>query len=146
MTDEELFALFDNAGAGIQILGHTLLSRRGLLDAKKFTHEMHVRVGWIYACRYSRAEAIIRFADRLKFWTRIFKMPEKYHETITWFYMLIICERQSLKNAESFDTFIAQNPDLIAKPSILGRYYKAETLASDRAKKQYLLPDNLKAA
>ena len=130
MIDDEIFAAFE----------------AGKLDPKIFSHEMHVRVGWIFVCRFPPAEAMTRFADKLKAWATALKIPGKYHETITWFFMLLINERQTRQKADTFEAFIAENRDLIAKPSILERYYKRETLASDYARSHYVLPDKLEAA
>lgn len=131
MTDEELFKAFEE----------------GTLEPKSFSHEKHIHVGWLYVCRFERAEAIARFAGRLKDWATSLGIVGKYHETITWFFMLLIAERQTSQQAGSFAEFIAANPDLIGKdPSILELYYKPETLRSAYARKHYVLPDNLKNA
>jgi hypothetical protein len=130
MTDDEIFVAFE----------------AGKLSPKIFSHEMHIHVGWIYVCRFPRAEAIARFASKLKAWATALKIAGKYHETITWFFMLLISERQAAQQATSFKDFIAANQDMITKkPSILDLYYKPETLKSQVARQQYLLPDQLKA-
>lgn len=129
-TDEELFRAFE----------------AGTFDPKLFSHEMHIRVGWVYVCCFPRAEAIERFAAKLKAWATALGIPGKYHESITWFYMLIIDERQSEQSATTFEEFIAKNADLISgKPTILERYYRAETLKSAHARNHYVLPDRLEA-
>lgn len=130
MTDDEIFNAFE----------------QGKLDPKIFSHEMHVRVGWLYACRFPRGEAATRFAARLKAWATALRIPGKYHETVTWFFMLMIDERQTRQQATTFEDFIAENQDLISKPSILERYYKADTLASAHARAHYVMPDKLDAA
>jgi len=131
MTDDEIFNAFE----------------AGTFDAKTFSHKMHIHVGWIYVTRLERLEAIERFADRLRAWAIALKIPGKYHATITWFFMLLISERQTLQSAKTFDAFIDQNSDLLSKsPSILEQYYTAETLASPHARTHYLLPDNLNIA
>lgn len=131
MTDEDLYKAFEE----------------GRLDPKSFSHERHIHVAWLYVCRFERAEAIKRFASRLKSWATSLGIPGKYHETITWFFMLLIAERQTAQQASSFTEFIEANPDLTGKdPSILELYYKPETLKSGYARKNYVLPDNLKTA
>lgn len=130
LSDADLFQAFDT----------------GTFDPKIFSHEMHIHVGWIYACRFPPGEAVTRFADRLKAWAKALGISRKYHETITWFFMLLICERQSKLQAASFADFIAVNQDLIGKdPGILSLYYKPETLASEHARQHYVLPDRLAA-
>lgn len=125
MTDQEFRAAFEAA----------------TLDERLFDHTGHIRMGWIYVAHYPLAEAIDRFSKALKNYTCLLGCEEKYHETITWFYMLLIQERQASQQYGSFSAFLAANSDLIKKPSILFRYYSAETLASDHACAHYVLPD-----
>ena len=126
LSDDELFAAFE----------------AGTFDPKIFSHEMHIHVGWIYVCRFPAGDAMTRFAEKLKSWATALGIPGKYHETITWFFMLLISERQSRQRAGSFEEFIAVNGDLIGKnPAILDRYYKLETLKSVHARKHYVMPD-----
>lgn len=125
MTDQEFRAAFEAA----------------TLDETLFDHTAHIRMGWIYAVHYPLAEAIDRFSKALKNYTRALGCEEKYHETITWFYMLLIHERQASLQYGSFPSFLAANSDLVGKPSVLLSYYTAETLASDRARTHYVLPD-----
>ncbi len=125
MNDQEFQAAFEDTS----------------LDPKLFDHEAHIRMGWIYATKYPLAEAIARFAGALRAYTRALGAQGKYHETITWFYMLLIAERQARTTAATFDAFLAKNRDLVASPSILTRYYRPETLAAEQARQHYVLPD-----
>lgn len=111
------------------------------LEPKLFDHTAHIRMGWIYVKNYPLAKAIDRFANALRAYTRAVGAEDKYHETITWFYMLLIAERQARTNAATFDAFLAKNTDLVASPSILTRYYRPETLAGEQAQQHYVLPD-----
>ncbi|NVJ70402.1 MAG: hypothetical protein HWE08_08620 [Alphaproteobacteria bacterium] len=125
MTDDQFMSAFEDA----------------TLDPNLFDHEAHIRMGWLYVTRYPLTEAIDRFASSLKRLTKALGAEAKYHETITWFYMLLIADRQALCTAKSFDGFLAANTDLVGKPSVLTRYYHPKTLASVRARTHYVLPD-----
>ena len=58
--------------------------------------------------------------------------------------MLLIAERQARNPAGDWEQFEAANPDLLVwKPSILERYYSRELLASDLAKRTFLMPDRV---
>jgi len=130
MTDDELLKAFE----------------AGLLDPQGFTHETHLHVGWIYVCRYPLAEAVAKFKDMLQSWTKAIGADGKYHETITWFFMLIISERQSRAGTETFAAFLSQNADLVNKTDpILMRYYSRAVLASGHARKHYVMPDRILA-
>jgi hypothetical protein len=71
-------------------------------------------------------------------------VPGLYHETITVAYLLLINERLSGNRDLDWETFAARNRDLLAwKPSLLDRLYAPETLASDRARDVFLMPDRV---
>ncbi len=113
----------------------------GRLDPKAFNHKAHVFAGWLYVRRYPLTEAIARFSHALKAFAKRAGAPKKYHETTTWFYMLLIADRQGRGRYQDFKSFLADNGDLVASPSILSRYYTPDTLASDYARTHYVMPD-----
>ena len=69
-------------------------------------------------------------------------MPGKYHDTITWFYMLLIAERH--KSDEDWEDFRSANTDLFER-DLLTRYYTRECLASEDARTRFVLPDRIAA-
>ena len=107
-----------------------------------FHHRDHVRLAWIYLRRHPALEALARFTEGLQRFAAFNGHPGLYHETITWAYLFLIHERMvDAPETETFEAFAARNPDLFAwKPSILDRYYDAETLRSERARKVFVLP------
>lgn len=118
------------------------------LPGAAFHHRDHVRLGWLYLRRHPPLEALTRFADGLKRFAAANGHPGLYHETITWAYLLLIHERIA-RGAETaaFDDFAAANPDLLGwKPSILDRYYSAETLGSELARRVFVMPNLASAA
>ena len=110
-----------------------------------FHHAQHVRVAWFYLRQHPLAEALGRFQTALRAFAHARGKPTLYHETITTAYVLLIAER--LHDAaidEDWHAFAARNPDLLAwKPSILERYYRNETLWSDRARRTFVMPDRV---
>ena len=105
-----------------------------------FHHADHIRLAWIYLREHPLLAAIDRFATSLRRFAAHHGVPGLYHETITWAYLLLIHERMNGESA--FDEFRAANPDLFTwKPSVLDRYYSAGTLASDHARRVFVLPD-----
>jgi len=112
------------------------------LTHEAFSHEIHLRIGWIYLTRMSLGAACDTMARELLAWDIAYGLGDRYHETVTWAFMMIMHEKQLACRAPTFDAFMKANPDLMAKnPPYLARYYKAETLESDLARKQFLLPD-----
>ena len=113
------------------------------LAAGSFRHREHVEIAWLYLSRYSLLDALARFADGLRRLARSFGASDKYHETITWTFMLLVHERmQRAESSETWAEFAAHNSDLFEWPSpLLARYYSEETLWSDLARKVFVLPD-----
>ena len=111
-----------------------------------FRHADHIRLAWIYLREHPLIEAIDRLTTSLKRFAAHHGVPEKYHETITWAYLLLIHERLQRGGASAtWDEFRAANADLFAwKPSILERYYPTATLQSDVARRVFVLPSPAK--
>jgi hypothetical protein len=117
----------------------------GMLEPGTFHHRDHVRAAWLCLRAASPLAGLQRFCDGLRRFAAAAGQPGLYHETLTWAFVLLIRERMARgPDAEGFEAFAARNPDLLAwKPSILDRYYRAETLGSPLARAVFLLPDRL---
>jgi hypothetical protein len=108
-----------------------------------FHHTDHVKMAWLYLQRFPVLAAIAQFTSDLKHFAAAKGSPNLYHETITWAYLLLIHERMQLHAAEDWETFAAQNPDLLTwERSVLRRYYRAATLQSELARRVFVFPDN----
>lgn len=119
---------------------------RGDIDVQQFNHEAHVYVGWLYLEQFTTTEAIARISASLKRITLNLGAPDKFHATITWFFMLIIAERRAANKEEDWCSFRRNNVDLFCRDdNVLSRYYSKESLQSEAAKKRFVLPDRLAA-
>ncbi len=116
----------------------------GAVDPDRFDHEAHINVGWSYLQLYELEEAIDRFSAALRRLTKNLGIETKYHETITWFFMILIAERRSTSAANDWQVFKKHNADLFARrPSIVSHYYSDERLDTALARTQFLLPDRV---
>lgn len=116
---------------------------RGDVDPSTFDHAAHVYVAWLYVGRFSLPDAVGRFTAALKRLTAALGAPEKYHETISWFYLLLIAERRH-ETGDDWRDFRRQNSDLFGRNGdILDRYYSKATLASEQARRNFVLPDRI---
>lgn len=114
------------------------------LDPGEFHHKEHIQMAWNYLQEYPLATAIARYAAAINAFATHVGHPEKYHETITWAYMLVVNERMRASSSPSWEAFSKANPDLFVWPKgALGRYYTEETLKSERARVTFLMPDRL---
>jgi hypothetical protein len=113
------------------------------LPASSFHHRDHVRLAWLYLRREPLLAALTRFTAGIKRFALAHGQAGLYHETITWAYLFLVHERIASGAAdETWEGFAARNPDLLTwRPSILAAYYRDETLASDLARRIFLLPD-----
>ena len=112
------------------------------LSADQFHHEQNVQVAWLFVLKYGMPAALDEFTTAIKRFADAKGATGLYHETITWAFLLLIAERQARHPAESWPAFEAANPDLLIwKPSILERYYSKELLASELARRTFLMPD-----
>jgi hypothetical protein len=116
---------------------------RGFADATltALSHRDHVRLGWIYLAREPLARAAARFVDDLQRLAGALGAPGKYHETLTWAYLLWIhaCMTSGPPHPDS-EAFLAAHPELLVRDG-LRRFYRDETLAAPEARRVFLLPD-----
>ena len=127
MNDNELVEKFENC----------------ILSGKDFNHRNHVRLAWIYLHESKPLDALERFSENLKKFADSLGQPNLYHETITFAYLFLIHERiKRSKKQQTWEDFAVTNPDLFTRQNgILTKYYRRETIASDFAKKVFVLPD-----
>ncbi len=110
-----------------------------------FHHREHVHAAWYYLQQHTLPDALVRFSTALRRFADVQGKPGLYHETITTAYLLIINERLDGPERElGWEAFAERHPDLLTwRPSVLDRYYRKETLMSDRARRTFVLPDRL---
>jgi hypothetical protein len=115
----------------------------GSLANESFHHADHVRMAFLYLCRYPALEALQRFSASLMNLAAAKGKPELYNETITWAFVLLIRERMVRAGGpQTWTEFAARNPDLLTwKNNALKKYYRDETLASNLARSTFLFPD-----
>lgn len=113
----------------------------GAIEAARFDHAAHLHVAWRYLEHYPLAEAIVRFTAALRALTLRLGAEGKYHETISWFFMILVADRVADDPACGWEAFRRRNADLFDAGSLLKRHYSRECLASERARRRFVLPD-----
>ncbi|MCI0489626.1 MAG: hypothetical protein L0229_23810 [Blastocatellia bacterium] len=109
---------------------------------ENFHHQDHVRLAWLYLRSHSLPTALVRFSESLKRFASAHGKEGLYHETITWAYVFLIHERMMRGESGTWEEFARNNPDLLDwKASVLGAYYREETLRSELAKRIFVFPD-----
>lgn len=105
-----------------------------------FPHAAHVRVAWWYLQQAPLHEAMGRFITGIRRYAASKGAAHKYHETITVAWLLLIAERVGDAGDLTWAEFASRYPELF-DTSLLTRYYRPETLASERARKGFVLPE-----
>ena len=108
------------------------------LPPEELPHRAHVRLAWLYLREGSLLDTLTRYSEGIKRYAGSLGASAKYHETITWAFLFLIHERMQHSRAETFDAFAAENEDLFGP--ILERYYTKDALASELARRTFVLP------
>ncbi len=111
------------------------------LPEEEWTHLAHVRVAWIALMSDSASRAVDRVRSGiLRYNTEVLKRRHKYHETVTIAFARIIHDR--LRCDETWSDFRRRIDDILsADEPILVKYYSAERLMSDEARRDFVEPD-----
>lgn len=112
---------------------------RGEVDATAFPHREHVRMGFEMLRRYDFAETVFHYSRTLMAMTRRVGRPQAFHQTVTIAFLSLIAERIDSGGYPDFDSFARTNADLLEK-SALARWYPPERLATDAARRTFVLP------
>lgn len=133
----------------------------------EFHHSDHIRVAWIFLRRLPFPQAAERMAESLRHFAAVKGAHQKYHETITHAWMLLVAgalehDSQSAggehlpsaeagpdasqgapsanHTADEFNAFAAAHPELLDARS-LDRFYSSQLLASPAARTRFVPPD-----
>lgn len=112
------------------------------ISHEDFGHPQHIRLGWLYVTQNSLTDAINMCCKSLKRLSGHHGARHKYHETITWIYMLLIADRQARNHSDDFESFRRENTDLFtAKPPLHEHYYSKDIIECDLARAQFVMPN-----
>jgi hypothetical protein len=84
----------------------------GCIDPESFRHRHHVRVAFLYLQRHTLGAAIDLFREDLRRFTVRHGAQDKYHETLTLGYLLLVHERMA-DGPSGWTAFAEANSDLI---------------------------------
>jgi hypothetical protein len=114
-----------------------------VLPASEFTHSAHVRAAYLYLRQGDFTDALVRMRTTILNYARHLGKPNLYHETITVAYVALIRQHMEERgSADSWPEFARCNPELL-RPDLLKHFYTPELLASDTARKVFVLPRSI---
>ena len=110
-------------------------------EIKDFHHASHLHVAWVYLTESSSVQQAARkMRNTLRRFAAAAGKPEKYHETITLFWVHLLSRAQAASRAERLEDVVHANPQLLEKNFPLA-YYSTERLFSDEARTSWVEPD-----
>ncbi len=110
-------------------------------EMASFSHQTHLLVGWRLATTMTPTRAIERMCAALRRGTRLLGATAKYHETLTWTWMLLLLERvAATPNIETFEAFLEAHPELLDGKACIARHYDDAFLGRPEARTHFLLP------
>jgi hypothetical protein len=114
---------------------------RGEIANDDFHHASHLHVAWVYLDESSSAQqAANKMRDTLRRFAAAGGKPEKYHETITLFWVHLLSRAHAAKRGERLEEIVPANPQLLEKNFLLA-YYSADRLFSNEARTSWVEPD-----
>ena len=110
-------------------------------EIKDFHHASHLHVAWVYLTESSSVQQAARkMRNTLRRFAAAAGKPEKYHETITLFWLHLLSRAHAASRAERLEDVVHANPQLLEKNFPLA-YYSTERLFSDEARTSWVEPD-----
>jgi hypothetical protein len=111
------------------------------LQNAEFHHESHLRVAWVYLdeCR-SVDHAVERMAEALRRFAASVGRGEKYHHTITAFWVIALDRVRSSLPGATLTELLGAYPQLRDKDLPLA-FYSRDRLFSDDARLSWVEPD-----
>jgi hypothetical protein len=114
---------------------------RGEIANENFHHASHLHVAWVYLSESTSAdEAAGKMRDTLRRFAAAAGKLEKYHETLTLFWVYLLAHACAATSGKSLEGIVHANPRLLEKNFPLA-YYSAERLFSGSARTSWVEPD-----
>src|SRR4029077_20718277 len=101
---------------------------RAEIPNKQFHHASHLHVAWVYLSESATVdEAAAKMRDTLRRLAAAGGKPEKYHETVTLFWIHLLSRAHAATDGKSLEEIVHANPCLLEKNFLLS-YYSRERL------------------
>ena len=114
---------------------------RGEIAAENFRHASHLHVAWVYLTEsISIDQASAKMRDTLRQLAASAGRLEKYHETITLFWIHLLARARAATAGKTLEEIVEANPRLLEKNFPL-HYYSRKRLFSDHARLSWVEPD-----
>ena len=114
---------------------------RGEIANEDLHHVSHLHLAWVYLAESSSVQqAAKKMRNTLRRFAAAAGKPQKYHETITLFWVHLLSLAHADSGGERLEEIVRANPQLLEKNFPLV-YYSVERLFSDEARTSWVEPD-----
>jgi len=107
------------------------------ISNESFHHKDHIRLAWTYLKLHGPVDAPPRMAAAIRNFAAHHGKSDKYHETVTVAWMLLVAQAS---HCASLEEVAAQFPQFFDK-SYLAEFYSPELLQSGAARNSFVAPD-----
>jgi hypothetical protein len=115
----------------------------GALPPTAFHHRDHLRLSWCLIRQFGVEVASHRIAEGIRHFATQHGQAEKYHETLTQFWVRIIGHMIGARpDISAFSRFLEVYPQVLDK-DLPYRHWRHETMQSAVARAQWVEPDTL---
>lgn len=114
------------------------------LDSNVFSHEAHLRLAWIHINKYGVDRAVENITSQLQHFVGSLGASDKYNHTVTIAAIKAVYHFVLKSSTTDFRSFISENPRLKNNfRELLSYHYSTDIFKSEKAKKDYLIPELL---
>ena len=114
-----------------------------ILQARgSFGHREHLELAWNYLTLYPLEAASQVMADAIRHIAGLHGAEDRYHETITRAWLHFVAVHMQRWGADTFDSFIERNPDLLDR-RLIEHFYSRQLIFSGPARAAWTAPDVL---
>ncbi|OSY88299.1 hypothetical protein WH52_05890 [Tenacibaculum holothuriorum] len=115
-----------------------------VLDPKLFSHEAHLRLGWLNIKNYGLEKGEERIQQQLLNYVEHVGAQDKYNTTVTIVAMRAINHFMKQSKTKSFKDFIAENVRLKTNfKELIAKHYSYDIFITDIGKDKFIEPDVL---
>ena len=108
----------------------------------EFSHEAHIRMGWIYIKNFGIQKTLYLFPEDLQRYVKYQGGIDKYHHTLTVAALKTIYHFYLKNPGINSKEFVKLHPRLITSfKNLIHSHYLMTTIESDRARHEFVEPD-----
>jgi hypothetical protein len=129
---------------GASAAGFDALMSEVMAMAGRFGHRQHIHLTWLAVRQYGVPAAVTLVSEGIQRTARYAGAPQKYHVTVSRAWVELVgyhaAEPVDEGSEPDWPAFAGHHPLLLDK-RLLTRFYRPATLASPRAKSEWVPPD-----